>query len=91
MQKSLSFIRLLRIINLLTISFSSSALRWSGSLGILLKMVVNYRSTKPKMVPLVLLRKWRSSSKDLIPEKSNLIVIRDIYLMILDILRVLRS
>ena len=43
------------------------------------------------MAPLVLLMKWRSSSKDLTPEKSNLTVMIDISLMILDILRVFMS
>ena len=82
---------LLRTMKLFTISFCSSALLVCYLFASFEKIELSYFSINPKMLPLVLLMKWRASSKDLMPEKSNLRVIWAIYFMIFDILRVLSS
>lgn len=91
MQKSFSLFMLFRITNLLMISFSRSSLLACSLLDNLPKAVVSYFYTKPKMAPFVLLTNTRSYSKDLIPEKSNLTVIVDSSLIILDTFRVLSN
>jgi hypothetical protein len=82
---------LLRTMKLFTISFCSYALLVCYMFVSFEEIELSYFSINPKMLPRVLLMKWRASSNDLMPEKSNLRVICAIYLMIFDILRVLSS